>query len=181
MCANLEQSHNVSQTQCKRFCCAWFRLGFINMTHLSIYCRVASSLIDNHVIISLLSFTWWRHQIKTFSALLAFRAGNSLVTDEFSSQSPVTQSVNVFFDLHLNKSLSKQSRRRWFQTLSRSLCHCDESEVTLQNIDTIDWNLDPSKHSNNAQTVCMTVCTVNVPRRWADATVKASIIITHLH
>ena len=139
------------------------------MTHLSIYFRVASSLIDNHVIISLLSFTWWRHQIKTFSALLAFRAGNSPVTDEFSSQSSVTRSVDVFFDLHLNKRLSKQSRRRWFQTLSRALCrHCDESEVTLQNIDTIDWNLDPSKHSNNAQTVSMTGCTVNVPRCCGD-------------
>ena len=29
-------------------------------------------------------------------------------------------------DLHLNKELSKQSRRRWFETPSRSLwCHCN--------------------------------------------------------
>ena len=31
-----------------------------------------------------------------------------------------------FFDLHLNKRLSKQSRHRWFETLSRSLwSHCN--------------------------------------------------------
>ena len=33
----------------------------------------------------------------------------------------MTQSFDVFFDLHLNKRLSKQSRRRWFETPSRSL------------------------------------------------------------
>ena len=39
---------------------------------------------------------------------------------------PVTQSFNVFFDLRLNKRLSKQSRRRWFEKPSRSLWrHCN--------------------------------------------------------
>ena len=42
------------------------------------------------------------------------------------SQRPVTRSFGGFFDLRLNKRLSKQSRRRWFETLSRSLwCHCN--------------------------------------------------------
>ena len=53
--------------------------------------------------------------------LLALCAGNSLVTGEFSSQRPVTQSFGVFFDLRLNKRLSKQSRRRWFEMPLRSL------------------------------------------------------------
>ena len=47
-----------------------------------------------------------------FSALLALCAGNSLVTGEFSSQRPVMRNFDVFFDLRLNKRLSKQSRRR---------------------------------------------------------------------
>ena len=63
----------------------------------------------------------WRHQMETFSALLALCAGNSPVTGEFPSQRPVTRSFDVFFDLRLNKRLSKQSRRRWFETLSPSL------------------------------------------------------------
>ena len=47
--------------------------------------------------------------METFSALLAICAGNSLVTGEFPAQRPVTQSFVVFFDLRINKWLSKQS------------------------------------------------------------------------
>ena len=46
--------------------------------------------------------TWWRHQMETFSALLAICAGNSSVTGEFPAQRPVTRSFDVFFDLRLN-------------------------------------------------------------------------------
>ena len=55
------------------------------------------------------------------SALLALCEGNSPVTDEFPSQSPVTRSFGVFFDLRLNKRLSKQSIRLWFETPSHPL------------------------------------------------------------
>ena len=51
---------------------------------------------------------WWHHQMETFSALLVLCVGNSLVTREFPAQRPVTWSFDVFFDLHLNKCLSKQ-------------------------------------------------------------------------
>ena len=68
----------------------------------------------------------WRHQMETFSALLALCAGNSPVTSEFSLQKPVTRSFDVFFDLCLNKQLSKQSRRRWLEMPSCSLwSHCN--------------------------------------------------------
>ena len=61
---------------------------------------------------------WWRHQIETFSALLASCAGNSPVSGEFPAQRPVTRSFDIFFDLRLNKRLSKQSSGWWFETLS---------------------------------------------------------------
>ena len=55
---------------------------------------------------------WWRHQIETFSALLAICEGNS--------------SVTVFFDLRMNKRLSKQSWDWWFETPSLPLWrHCN--------------------------------------------------------
>ena len=57
--------------------------------------------------------------METFSALLAICAGNSPVTGEFFAQRPVTRSFHVFFDLRLNKPLSKQSWGWWFETLSR--------------------------------------------------------------
>ena len=64
---------------------------------------------------------WWRHQMESFSALLVLCARNSPVTGEFPSQRPVTRSLNVFFDLRLNKRLSKQSWGWWFETPSLSL------------------------------------------------------------
>ena len=74
--------------------------------------------------------TWLRHQMETFSALLALCAGNSPAIDEFPSQRPVARSFDVFFYLRLNKRLSKQSRRRWFETPLGSLWrHCNESLV----------------------------------------------------
>ena len=70
--------------------------------------------------------SWWRHQMETFSALLALCAGNSPLIGEFPSQRPVARSFDVFFELHLNKCLSKQSWGWWFETLSRSLWrHCN--------------------------------------------------------
>ena len=65
--------------------------------------------------------TWWRHQMETFSALLAICAGNSPVTGEFPAQRPATRSFDVFFDLRLNKRLSKLSWGWCFETTSRSL------------------------------------------------------------
>ena len=69
----------------------------------------------------LLASAWWRHQMGTFSALLAICAGNSPVPGEFPTQRPVTRSFEIFFDLRLNKWLSKQWWGWWFETLSRPL------------------------------------------------------------
>ena len=72
--------------------------------------------------------TWWRHQMETFSALLALCVGNSPVTGEFPSQRPVTRSFGIFFlNLRVNKRLSKQPWGWWFETPLRSLwrhCNC---------------------------------------------------------
>ena len=66
--------------------------------------------------------------METFSALLAICAGISPVTGEFPAQRPVTQSFYVFFDLRLNKRLSKQSWGWWFEKLWLPLGrHCSGS------------------------------------------------------
>ena len=71
---------------------------------------------------------WWRHQMETFSALLAICAGNSPVPGEFPTQRPVTRSFDVYFDLRPNKRLSKHSWGWWFETPSRPLwCHRNAS------------------------------------------------------
>ena len=63
--------------------------------------------------------SWWRHQMGTFSALLAPCAGNSPATGEFPTQRPATRSFDGFFKLHLIKRLSKQWWGWWFETPSR--------------------------------------------------------------
>ena len=84
--------------------------------------------------------TWWRHQMETFSALLAICAGNSPVPGEFSAQRPVTQRFDVFFDLRLNKRLSKHSWGWWFETLSCPLwCHCNDLFSDISSLSTIIW------------------------------------------
>ena len=63
---------------------------------------------DRHVVLNCTRrVPWWRHQMETFSALLAICAGNSPVPGEFPTQRPVTRSFDVFFGLRLNKRLSK--------------------------------------------------------------------------
>ena len=71
-------------------------------------------------------------KMDTFSALLALCAGNASVAGEIPAQRPVTRSFDVFFDLPLDKQLSKQSWGWWFKTPSRSSWrHCNVSSTTL--------------------------------------------------
>ena len=85
---------------------------------------------------------WWRHQMETFSALLALCAGNSPVPGAFPAQMPVTRSFDVFFDLRLNKRLSKQSWGRWFETPLGPLwrqCNGEIDHLTTYGTDTIGY------------------------------------------
>ena len=51
---------------------------------------------------------------------------------EFPAQRPATRSFDVFFDMRLNKRLSKQSWGWWFETPSCSLWrHCNVKVVSL--------------------------------------------------
>ena len=63
-------------------------------------CDTGGSMVDDdcHTYDGSMSLCW-RHQMETFSALLAICAGDSLVPSEFSAQRPVTRSFDVFFDL----------------------------------------------------------------------------------
>ena len=69
--------------------------------------------------------------METFSALLAICAGNSPVPGELPAQRPVTRIFDVFFDLRLNKWLSKQS---WGCDLRRHRAHYDVTVMSSLNI-----------------------------------------------
>ena len=91
------------------------------------YITVSGTLLDINICRhSQSAKSWWRHQMETFSALLAICTGKSPDPGEFPSKRPVTRSFGVFFDLHLKKRLSKQSWGWWFETLSCPLWrHCN--------------------------------------------------------
>ena len=73
-----------------------------------------------------LSTSWWRHQMETFSALLAFVRGIHRSPVNFPHKGQWRGALML--SLICNKRLSKQSRRWWLETPSRSLWrHCNDT------------------------------------------------------
>ena len=79
-----------------------------------------------------IKFELFFQDMMTSSNGTIFRVTGSLCGEftgsgEFPAQRPVTRSFDVFFDLRLNKRLSKQPWGWWFETPSWSLWHqCNE-------------------------------------------------------
>ena len=133
-----------------------------------------------------------RHQMETFSMLLAICAGNSPVPGEFPTQRPVTRSFDVFFDLRLIKRLSKQSWGWWLETL---LCpiwrHRNETICCLFNslwpCDAIGCHYTHTQQSCRGEywfhsvrpsvcpSVCPSICPASCVRSVASTVLIASI------
>ena len=95
--------------------------------------------------VAAIRYPWWRHQMETFSALLAICAGNSPVPGEFPTQRPVTWSFDIVFDLRPNKRLSKQRWGWWFETPSNPLWrHCN-ARSTSSSLSCDDWRNEKGK------------------------------------
>ena len=74
-----------------------------------------------------MNWSWWSHQMETFSALLV----HTPVTGEFPLQKAVTRIFDVFFDLRPNKRSSEESWGWWFGTPLRSLWrYCNVNRST---------------------------------------------------
>ena len=116
--------------------------------------------------------------METFSALLAICAGNSPTTGEFPTQRPVARSFDVFFDLRLNKRLSKHSWSWWFETPSSPLWrHCNEWPVSIQAFLhdcpwISEWILSISNQS---------VFTFQMPAQYLSHTTLPNILCCNLH
>ena len=83
-------------------------IGLLLWVHLCGYIVCARAAANQSFEQQHAGYPWWRHQMETISALLAICAGNSPASGEFPAQRPVTRSFDIFFDLRLNKRLSKQ-------------------------------------------------------------------------
>ena len=113
---------------------------FCHLTILSISFRVTPQTWENYRITRVcditlrnmdkqITWSWWHHQMETFSVLLAICVGNSPVTGEFPAQRPVTRNFGIFFDMRLING--------WVNTgeagdLWRHRAHCDVTAMFHQ-------------------------------------------------
>ena len=75
-------------------------------------CLGDRTIVALEMLIDRLVYTWWRHQMETFSALLAICAGNS-------------PSFDVFYDLRLNKRIKGWVNNGEAGDLRRHRAHYD--------------------------------------------------------
>ena len=102
----------------------------------------------------------WRHQMETFSVLLAICAGNSPVTAEFPAQRPVTRIFDVSFDLCPNKRLNNNGEagdlrrhRTHYDVIVMCMCCRDRwdsqlLEVWHQNVRRVQRKIIKNEHSS---------------------------------
>ena len=123
--------HITSDQQCgKHFHVTW-------STEDSVGFSISSPLSSQRIYDAVLCFfsPWWN-----IFRVTGHCAGNSSVPGEFPAQRPVTRSFDVFFDLRLNKWLSKQPWGWWFETLSCPLWrHSNVSGVRLNKLLNKKW------------------------------------------
>ena len=95
--------------------------------------------------------SWWCHQMKTLSVLLALRVRNSPVTGEFPSQRQVTWKFDVFLDLSLNKRLSKNQDAG---DLRRHRAHHDVTVMLITYVSThFIWTSFRCRHPSTRRNV----------------------------
>ena len=117
----------------------------------------------------------------SFPALQAICAGNSPVDGEFPAQRPVTWSFDIFFDLRLNKRLSKESWGWWFEMPSRPLSRHSNDDVWWTRV--VASNAKFGRGSllsyDDLHQIIGIICCLKLDTRWFRYTV-CTIIYTHL-
>ena len=127
-----------------------------------------SSLWSNEVYLFVyyVPLSWWHHRMETFSVLLAICAGISPITGEFPARRPVTRSFDVFFDLRLNKWLSKCAG-----DLRSHRAHYDVTVMLCRQVTTAPWEVRAPHHARQAHTWTIWVATHwSIVRRAVQAT-----------
>ena len=112
-----------------------------------IYLRIRLCLVDRHLPLHIHKLyvyaccSWWRHQMETFSALLALCVGNSPATVN-SPYNGQWRGALMFSLIFAYKGLSKQTRRRWFETpLGSSWRHCNVIPLQWIRVQSRFWNV----------------------------------------
>ena len=130
--------------------------------------------------------SWPRDWHDVIFRVLALCEGNPPVAGVFPSQRPVTRSIGVFFDVRLNKRLSKQSGSRWFETSWCSIWrHYDDSNLiyrhsrTLARVATVTCWLYPNKFYLNLSYLNLLRSTAKTQLR-VTFQIKLPLTVIHL-
>ena len=117
----------ISQTTFKHVFLENFRISFKKIIEICCHAQLRTC---QHWFRPLLEPKWWHGMITSLNGNIFcvsghLCAGNFPITGKFPLQRPGTRGFDIFFDLRLNKRLSKQSRPLWFETPSLSVWrHC---------------------------------------------------------
>ena len=121
--------------------------------------------------------SWWRHQMETFSALLAICAGNSPVPSEIPAKGQWRGDSVFYLNLCLNKWLRKQSWCWWFETLSRQLWrNCNDAIINSTSV--MGWSRWEGKSLFNEILTRRydTICHRQPPLNWNNWTLPELLI-----
>ena len=123
--------------------------------------------------------TWWSHQMETFSALLAFGAGNSPLTGEFPSQRPVTRSLIYALSNGwvLNQYAGDLRRHRahyGVTVMTGSMIHWQDKREMLKSFTSVNHNpidrLVRERRNCSALAVNLGLsCPKQISHRWVSA------------
>ena len=121
----MSKSHTLAELKCiiPKYC-AKFKFNFLYGIMVS-YMHICYQLPTYYLTQSAYAFwivysrsaakSWWRHDMKTFSMLLALCVGNPPATLWFPSQRVSNAGIEVLLDMNINKLLNKQSNCHWFE------------------------------------------------------------------
>ena len=94
------------------------------------FCGIHQPVLNMYLNAEMLRYEpWWRHQMETFSALLAICAGNSPLNGEFPAQSQWRGALTFSLICALNKRLSKKNHDAG--ELRRHRAHYDVIVMTV--------------------------------------------------
>ena len=173
----------------------------LKTTTIRLYPKLNISQIDTRPALQLFTstivnktFCMMTSSNENIFALLAICVGNSSVTGGFPSQRPITRSFDIFFDLRVNKPLSKWPKRRWFENLSSwlwrycnvGICYTDVGLIVsrlvfrLSCTKYIEFSMLTVYHRLSQKTSFFTVTTVRHKRGVPTWIAKYGLVHRHL-
>ena len=137
--------------------CTHYRGSYSHVSHLTMFCKLNGwhvTIRGRLKIINGARAAWrechdddvikWKHFPRYWPLARGIHRSPMVSPHKGLAQRPATRSFGVSFDLHLNKSLSKELRRRWFETPPHSSWrHCNYGSPSQLKVEPKVCGIDP--------------------------------------